>query len=236
MNIKTFVLLILISMSSTLYAAINPLCLSGFYAGIGLAENFFSFEDQYTFDAESVLNTDFYDRKHHFTVFELTPNVTVGYARLVNNVLLGLEFNANFIHEHQNENEDIASNNIFSLSNTYSLWARLGYSFCTQTIAYGLFGVATTGLTRHILFTGPFQPINIAPVNQSRRVWGPVIGVGVEQLLTDHWHIGLEYSHIFYDRVNYALENNIFKFLGSIGNNKVKLNQDTVTLKLIYAF
>lgn len=237
MKIKTFALIgCLISLSSSLYAAINPRCLSGVYVGVGAAENFFSIDDQYTFDPNSVLDTHFYDRTKSFSFNEFTPNLTVGYAGTVNNVLLGLEFNANFIHKRQYQNESISSTNLFSLSNTYSLWARLGYQFLEPTLVYGLAGVARTELKRNADFTGPFVPLGLTPVNQSKDIWGPVLGVGVEQLLTDNWHVALEYSHIFYGRTNFPLTNSIFKFLGTIGDNKVNLNQDTVILKLIYAF
>lgn len=237
MRFKSIIACILIGCPAYTHAAWTNLnYLKGLYIGIGAGANFFSYDDQYEFDPNKVLNTTFYDRTYELNISTFDPNVTIGYIRSNEIYYVGLEFNANFTNNTLSQNKNITNNNNYSLGNTYSLWGKFGVKLFDRASGYGLLGATTSQLKRQISFTGPFQPLNMTSVSESRTIWGPVLGVGIEHILTDNWHIALEYSHVFYNKVNYALQNSIYQFLGTIGNDEVTLSQNTVMLKAIYYF
>jgi opacity protein-like surface antigen len=124
----------------------------------------------------------------------------------------------------------------YTLDTTYDLIAKAGYQIKPTTTLYGLAGATHTSLNDTIVFTSSAQlgALDLAAFSQNKDLWGAIVGAGLEQAVTEHCHLALEYNHTFYHNINYSLQPAIFKFLGNVGNNQLDLNENTVMLKAIY--
>jgi opacity protein-like surface antigen len=234
MKIKYLVAACLMTLSSFAFAKT-----SGFYVGAGAAGNFFNIDNKYSFDPDLVEDISMYDNSYHVTTRNTNPDVLVGYGKYVcnSNLYLGLEFDTNFNNIARTRTDNVSTTNQFLFGDTYSLTARLGYEFFQRTTPYALFGISRTNVKRVNVFspTGNYAAIGLAPLNKTNAVWGQVGGVGIDFAFTEHWHVAAEYNHIFSNSTNFQLQQLIFKFMGTLSNNKVSFTQDVALLKVIYA-
>ena len=215
--------------------ALSTDSLKGFYAGVGGAETYIHFHNKFSFNPDVVEDTNFYDRSTNFDTTNFNPEVVLGYAKVFNRYYLGLEIGINFTDFQRTDmNSDYTAR--YTLDTTYDVIAKAGYQIKTATTLYGLAGATRTSFNETIAFAsgGQLGELNLAAFSQNKNVWGAIVGIGLEQAVSEHCHLALEYNHTFYNDINFPLQHAIFKFLGNVGNSQLDLNENTVMLKAIY--
>ena len=208
----------------------------GFYLAAGISENFFHFHTNFTFDPNVVNRTSYYDRGVNYDTVKMSPDLTVGYGQYSNDYYLGAELGLNLSEMRRTDTNSNGYRAHYTLKNTLAARAKAGYLVQPNTLAYVLVGATEVNFNEQLNFTraGAFRRLRLTPAKLHKNLWGAVVGIGIERPLNEHFHVGVEYQHVFYNDIKFRLTQPTFKFLGPLGKAKLDLNQNSLFLKLTY--